>query len=70
MMTIPLTPLALSSGKITEMIVANTIIDINHDFSYVVNCFEKNSMINTDNIKIKEAIPKLNSCVNSFALTC
>ena len=38
-MIIPFTPLALSSGNNTDKIVANTIIEINHDFSYVVNCF-------------------------------
>lgn len=32
MIMIPLTPLALSSGNNTEKIVANTMIDINHDF--------------------------------------
>ena len=70
MMIIPLTPFALSSGKITEIIVANTIIDKNHDFSYVVNCFANNVIIKTDIIKINEAIPKLNTGVNSLALTC
>ena len=43
MITIPLTPLALSSGNITEKIVANTIIDKNQHFSYVVNAKEKNN---------------------------
>ena len=32
-MIIPFTPLALSSGKTTEKIVARTMIEINHDFS-------------------------------------
>ena len=59
MIMIPLTPLALSSGNNTEKIVANTMIDINHDFSYVVNCLENNIIINKDNTKIKEAFAKL-----------
>ena len=69
-MIIPLTPLALSSGNNTEKTVARTIIEINHDFSYVVNCFANNIIIKIDNIKIKEAIPKLNNGANSLALTC
>ena len=37
-MIIPFTPLALSSGNNTDKIVANTIIEINHDFSYEDFC--------------------------------
>ena len=58
-MIIPFTPLALSSGNNTDKIVANTIIEINHDFSYVVNCLENNIIIATDNIKINVALAKL-----------
>lgn len=69
-MIIPFTPLTLFSGKATEKTVARTMIEINHDSSYVVNHFANNIIIKMNNIKIIEAIPKLNNGANSLALTC
>ena len=70
MMMIPLTPLALSSGNITEKMVARTMMDMNHDFSYVVNCLANSIMINSDRTRIIDAFAKLKTGMDSLAMIC
>ena len=66
----PLTPFALSSGNNTEKIVARTMIDMNHDFSYVVNCLANKVMISKDKARITDAFAKLKIAIDWLAISC
>ncbi|CUP50074.1 Uncharacterised protein [Roseburia hominis] len=70
MITIPLTPFALSSGKATAKIVASNMMLKNQLFSYVVNCLENNNIKANDKLKINKEDARLKMYIVLFAMTC
>ena len=46
------------------------MMDMNHDFSYVVNCLANSIMINSDRTRIIDAFAKLKTGMDSLAMIC